>query len=48
MYHTTAAARCVVNSVKATEKLIRSKSLVLILRSKDNRFITFTINTLQP
>ena len=48
MYYTTKDKGCVDNCVKDAEKLIRSKSLVLILRSKDNGFITFTLNTLQP
>jgi len=49
MYYTTKGRGCVDNSVKDAGKLTRSKSLVLILRSKDNGFITFTpLNMLQP
>jgi hypothetical protein len=48
MYDTATAALRVLWYVKWTEKLIKNLSLVLILRHIDNRFITFTFNTLQP
>lgn len=48
MYNTAVSALCVLNNVKYSEKLHKNKPLVSILRNKDNGFITFTINTLQP
>jgi hypothetical protein len=48
MYYTATGKLYVSRYVKGTEKLIENNSLVLILRKKGNRFITFTFNTLQP
>ena len=48
MYNTATGALRVSWYVKGTEKLHKNRSLVLILRQKENCFITFTFNTLQP
>lgn len=48
MYQVESVTSCPAYCVKATEKLIKSKPLVLILRNNHDGFITFTINTLQP
>lgn len=48
MYNTAVSTLCVYKLVKGTGKLLKNNSLVLILSKKDNRFITFTFNTLQP
>lgn len=48
MYYTATGSIRVSWYVKGTEKLLKNKSLVLILRQKENCFITFTFNTLQP
>jgi hypothetical protein len=48
MYNTAVSTLCVLNNVKCRAKLLKNKPLVSILRNKDNGFITFTINTLQP
>ena len=48
MYNTAVSVLRVSNYVKGTEKLLKSNSLVLILRIEDIGFITFTFNTLQP
>ena len=48
MYYSIAKFTHTFQAVKAFEKLIESKSLVLILRNKHVGFITFTSNTPQP
>jgi hypothetical protein len=48
MYNTAKGAKSMYYCVKATGKLMKNNALVLILRNKDNCFITFTFNTLQP